>query len=202
MGASVVVGSPVVVVGASVVVVGGQGGGSRRSESAGLPEPDHQPDSHQSSGPEKGHHYDKSVRFARIAACARYSHAGEYNSPMRPVGRGDTGKRVVDIQTRLAALGYYLGNEGADGVFGPNTEKAIRAFQQGRLLCAGGMVEANTWTELVEAGYKPGERLLYLRVPYMRGDDVLSLQRRLDEMGFDCGPVDGIFSPSLGAGGH
>jgi N-acetylmuramoyl-L-alanine amidase len=116
---------------------------------------------------------------------------------MRPVGRGDTGKRVVDIQTRLAALGYHLGNEGADGVFGPNTENAIRAFQQGRLLCAGGIVEANTWTELVEAGCKPGERLLYLRVPYMRGDDVLSLQRRLDEMGFDCGPVDGIFGPSL-----
>jgi N-acetylmuramoyl-L-alanine amidase len=116
---------------------------------------------------------------------------------MRPVGRGDTGKQVVDIQTRLAALGYYLGNEGADGVFGPNTESAIRAFQQRRLLYAHGVVEANTWTELVEAGYRPGERLLYLRVPSMRGDDVLSLQRRLDELGFDCGPVDGIFSPAL-----
>jgi N-acetylmuramoyl-L-alanine amidase len=116
---------------------------------------------------------------------------------MRQVGRGDTGKRVVDIQTRLAALGYFLGNEGADGVFGPNTEKAIRAFQQGRLLFADGVVEENTWTELVEAGSAPGERLLYLRVPYMRGDDVLSVQRRLDELGFDSGPVDGIFSPAL-----
>ncbi len=116
---------------------------------------------------------------------------------MRPVGRGDTGKRVVDIQTRLAALGYHLGNEGADGVFGPNTEKAIRAFQQGRKLCAGGVVEANTWAELVEAGHVPGERLLYLRVPHMRGDDVLTLQRGLDELGFDCGPVDGVFSSHL-----
>jgi N-acetylmuramoyl-L-alanine amidase len=34
-------------------------------------------------------------------------------------------------------------------------------------------------------------------VPYLRGDDVLYLQRRLDELGFDCGPVDGIFSPQL-----
>lgn len=116
---------------------------------------------------------------------------------MLPVGRGDTGKRVVDIQTRLAALGYHLGSEGADGAFGPHTEIAIRAFQQGRLLCAGGVVDANTWTELVEAGCKPGERLLYLRVPHMRGDDVQSLQKSLDELGFDCGPVDGIFSPSL-----
>ena len=116
---------------------------------------------------------------------------------MRPVGRGDTGKQVVDIQTRLAALGYFLGREGADGVFGPNTENAIRAFQQVRLLNADGVVEANSWTELVEAGYKPGDRLLYLREPNMRGDDVLSVQRRLDELGFDCGPVDGIFSPAL-----
>ena len=116
---------------------------------------------------------------------------------MRPVGRGNTGKQVVDIQTRLAALGYFLGREGADGFFGPHTESAIRAFQQQRLLFADGIVEDNTWMELVEAGYQPGDRLLYLRVPYMRGDDVLYLQRRLDELGFDCGPVDGIFSPLL-----
>jgi N-acetylmuramoyl-L-alanine amidase len=116
---------------------------------------------------------------------------------MRPVGKGDTGKQVVDIQTRLGALGYFLGDEGADGFFGPHTESAIRAFQQRRLLFADGIVEDNTWTELVEAGYQPGDRLLYLRVPYMRGDDVLYLQRRLDELGFDCGPVDGIFSPLL-----
>jgi N-acetylmuramoyl-L-alanine amidase len=116
---------------------------------------------------------------------------------MRPVRKGDTGKQVVDIQTRLAALGFFLGREGADGVFGPHTEEAIRTFQQRRLLCAHGVVDENTWMELVEAGYKPGDRLLYLRVPYLRGDDVLYLQRRLDELGFDCGPVDGIFSPAV-----
>lgn len=103
----------------------------------------------------------------------------------------------MDIQTRLAALGYFLGREGADGVFGPHTEQAVRAFQQQRLLYADGIVDENTWTELVEAGFKPGDRLLYLRIPYMRGDDVLYLQRRLDEFGFDCGPIDGIFSPAL-----
>jgi len=116
---------------------------------------------------------------------------------MRPVRKGDRGKQVVDIQTRLAALGYFLGREGADGVFGPHTEEAIRTFQQRRLLCAHGVVDENTWMELVEAGWKPADRLLYLRVPYMRGDDVLCLQRRLDELGFDCGPVDGIFSPQV-----
>ncbi|MGI5940071.1 MAG: N-acetylmuramoyl-L-alanine amidase [Thermoleophilia bacterium] len=116
---------------------------------------------------------------------------------MRPVYRGHRGNEVVDIQTRLGALDYFLGREGVDGFFGPHTEAAIRAFQQARLLRADGVVEENTWGELVEAGYKVGERLLYLRVPHMRGDDVLYLQRRLDELGFDCGPVDGIFAPEV-----
>jgi N-acetylmuramoyl-L-alanine amidase len=116
---------------------------------------------------------------------------------MRPVRRGHRGKQVVDIQTRLAALGFFLGREGADGFFGPHTEKAIREFQQRRLLVSDGVVEDNTWTELVEAGYEPGDRLLYLRVPYMRGDDVVYLQRRLGELGFDSGPVDGIFTPEV-----
>ncbi len=116
---------------------------------------------------------------------------------MRPLCRGDRGKHVVDVQTRLAALNYFLGKEGADGFFGPNTENAIREFQQRRLLLCDGVVGGNTWTELVEAGYEPGDRLLYLRVPYMRGDDVLYLQRRLNELGFDCGLSDGIFAPGL-----
>ena len=112
---------------------------------------------------------------------------------MRPVSRGNRGKEVVDIQTRLSALGYFLGSEGADGFFGPHTEAAVRQFQQVRLLLADGVVGDNTWTELVEAGYSLGERLLYLRIPPMRGDDVLALQRQLNELGFDSGPEDGIF---------
>lgn len=101
----------------------------------------------------------------------------------------------MDVQTRLRALGFFLGREGADGHFGPNTERAVREFQQRRLLLSDGVVGENTWTELVEAGHEIGERLLYLRVPYMRGDDVLQLQRMLNELGFDSGPVDGIFGP-------
>jgi N-acetylmuramoyl-L-alanine amidase len=112
---------------------------------------------------------------------------------MRPVSRGNRGKGVVDIQTRLRALGYFLGREGADGFFGLHTETAVLQFQQERLLLADGIIGDNTWTELVEAGYSLGDRLLYLRIPPMRGDDVLLLQRQLNELGFDSGPEDGIF---------
>ncbi len=119
---------------------------------------------------------------------------------MRPVVYGDRGKEVVDVQTRLRAQGFFLGREGADGHFGPNTERAVREFQQRRLLLADGSVGENTWTELVEAGHHVGERLLYLRVPYARGDDVLALQRQLNELGFDSGPEDGIFGPLTESG--
>lgn len=45
----------------------------------------------------------------------------------------------------------------------------------------------------MEAGWRLGDRLLYLRSPLLRGDDVADLQRRLGGLGFDAGRVDGIF---------
>lgn len=48
---------------------------------------------------------------------------------------------------------------------------------------------------MVEAGYRLGDRLLYLREPMLRGDDVAALQRRLGALGFDAGRVDAIFGP-------
>src|SRR5207248_3202727 len=48
---------------------------------------------------------------------------------------------------------------------------------------------------LVEAGYRLGDRLLYIRAPMLRGDDVSELQESLGAIGFDAGRVDGIFGP-------
>lgn len=53
----------------------------------------------------------------------------------------------------------------------------------------------HTWNALVEAGWRLGDRPLYLTLPMLRGDDVASLQRRLGELGFDAGRVDGVFGP-------
>jgi N-acetylmuramoyl-L-alanine amidase len=109
------------------------------------------------------------------------------------IGRGRRGEPVNDIQARLVALGFHI--EGpeieADG-FGPSTESAVRIFQQERGLLVDGVVGAVTWQELVEAGYALGDRVLYLRNPSFRGDDVRTLQRRLNLLGFDPGREDGI----------
>ncbi len=112
---------------------------------------------------------------------------------MRTLKAGDRGREVVDLQTRLQALGLDLGGRGIDGVFRDETGGAVRAFQQKVGILADGRVGAITWRELVEAGYRPGGRLLYLRQPPFRGDDVVELQRMLNDLGFDPGAVNGLF---------
>ena len=72
----------------------------------------------------------------------------------------------------------------------------IRSFQQERGLHVTGELNDATARALEEARWKLGDRSLYLQqAPWMRGDDVATLQARLTEMGFNCGRVDGIFGP-------
>ena len=47
----------------------------------------------------------------------------------RPVGHGETGKRVSDLQSRLNALGAKPPLK-LDGIFGPKTLAAVKAFQK------------------------------------------------------------------------
>jgi len=106
--------------------------------------------------------------------------------------RGDAGEAVRDLQGRLTAVGHeYSPDE--PGVFGPGTEEAVKAFQQKRGLRTDAVCGAQTWAAVVEAGYRLGDRLLYNASPFLRGDDVADLQRRLGALGFDAGRVDGIF---------
>jgi N-acetylmuramoyl-L-alanine amidase len=109
-----------------------------------------------------------------------------------PIRLGDGGEAVRDLQLRLTAAGFAVeGDELA--IFGPATERAVRAFQAARGLRVDGSCGQQTWSALVEAGYHLGDRLLYHRTPPLRGDDVATLQRRLGALGFDAGRVDGIF---------
>jgi N-acetylmuramoyl-L-alanine amidase len=65
-------------------------------------------------------------------------------------------------------------------------------------LPADGFIGPDTWGRLVEAGYRLGDRTLYVRAPLFRGDDVLDLQRRLNQLGFDAGREDGILGAATG----
>jgi N-acetylmuramoyl-L-alanine amidase len=108
--------------------------------------------------------------------------------------RGDWGLDVRDVQTRLVALGFGIDAAELEAHrFDASTEAAVQTFQQERGLLADARIGPITWQELVEAGYALGDRVLYLRYPYFRGDDVRALQHRLNLLGFDPGREDGIF---------
>ena len=84
------------------------------------------------------------------------------------------------------------------------TEAAVRAFQSGRGLRVDGRCDEQTWTALVEASWKLGDRLLFLTLAQparrRRGRAAVAGSARL---GFDAGRVDGILGPRDGtsAGG-
>ena len=119
------------------------------------------------------------------------------NPPGLPLRRGDTGAGVRDLQRRLAAAGFT--DVGAPEVFDETTERTLRAFQAARRLLEDGICGRQTWSALVDAHFRLGDRMLYLRSPMTRGDDVADLQLRLGNLGFDAGWLDGIFGPDTEA---
>lgn len=113
---------------------------------------------------------------------------------MRLYRVGDEGPAIRDIQDRLAALGFEPETD-TRAVFGTGTKRAVTAFQRAKGLDIDGIVGPNTWRSLYEAGYRLGDRIVFMRRPMIRGEDVAELQSRLNSLGFDSGKVDGIYGP-------
>lgn len=109
---------------------------------------------------------------------------------MDPVGEESRGEAVEDVQRRLLSLGYDVK---VDGIFGPATRDAVRAFRSDSGLEPAGAIDARAWAALVDASFAMGDRMLYLRMPYFHGGDVRELQQILDVLGFASGGDDGIF---------
>ena len=68
--------------------------------------------------------------------------------------RGSRGNDVRAIQYFLAFLGFFNDNLpqiAVDGIFGPATENAVRAFQQQYGLTVDGIVGRNTWYRILDA---------------------------------------------------
>ena len=61
---------------------------------------------------------------------------------------GSRGAYVMIAQDDLKTLGYKTG--GLDGIFGSNTQTAVRSYQQNKGLAVDGIVGCNTWRSLQE----------------------------------------------------
>jgi peptidoglycan hydrolase-like protein with peptidoglycan-binding domain len=104
--------------------------------------------------------------------------------------RGSTGEAVRRLQRSLV-LGKLLPNTGIDGIFGPATEQAVRAFQQAVGVGVDGIVGPQTWARLPEAPALPVLRR------GSTGDAVRHLQEGLTEIakGWEAdspGAADGV----------
>ncbi|MDQ0339884.1 peptidoglycan hydrolase-like protein with peptidoglycan-binding domain [Caldalkalibacillus uzonensis] len=106
--------------------------------------------------------------------------------------RGDRGELVRDLQRMLAEQGYQPGP--IDGIYGPQTEAAVRRAQRELNIAVDGIAGPQTYRALTAASWR-GEIL-------RRGDwgrKVRDLQRMLAERGYRPGPIDGIYGPQTEA---
>ena len=84
----------------------------------------------------------------------------------RDLKRGDGGDDVRDLQRRLVAAGFPVGEAGADGDFGAGTEAAVRAYQAGAGLPVTGVVDLRTDAALwVAAGAGDADAAARARAP-------------------------------------
>jgi N-acetylmuramoyl-L-alanine amidase len=125
---------------------------------------------------------------------------------------GDEGDHVATLRSRLAGMGLLDSDDATPGPadsapdarsrrFDADLERAVRAFQQQRGLTADGIVGPGTRAALADAAWVLGDRVLeHLPRAMASGDDVIALQRRLLDLGFAVGRVDGLYDAETAAG--
>lgn len=111
-------------------------------------------------------------------------------APFPLVEEGDKNHPVQTLQYLLRAQGHTVS---VDGIFGPGTEAAVRAFQTSRHLALDGLVGARTWGALIiqVSSGSTGEAVRGVQEEFqfrnLSGDPSQGIQ------------VDGIFGPRTDA---
>ena len=111
-------------------------------------------------------------------------------SPWPLVRQGDRDHPVKTLQYLLGARNHPVT---ADGIFGPHTDAAVRAFQQEKGLSVDGIVGPNTWRALIVQVSRGSE-----------GDAVRGVQEEFQFRNLSGDPskglaIDGIFGPKTEA---
>ena len=113
--------------------------------------------------------------------------------------RGSKGDDVKQLQTKLEEAGFSVGEHGIDGILGPDTEAALKQYEESIGLAADGIYDQLTHYKLYgitipiefTGELKRGDK----------GDKVKLLQQWLEARGFSVGEhgIDGIFGPDTEA---
>lgn len=124
--------------------------------------------------------------------------------------KGSSGEEVRKLQQKLIDAGYDVGPDGADGIFGNNTFRAVVAFQEDHGIDVTGEAGPETMEAFGDSPVQPEpvqddqkEEESGLILPDLstgdRGAAVSLLQAALNVRGFDSGTVDGEFGPKTQA---
>ena len=108
--------------------------------------------------------------------------------------RGDISEMLPNIKTQMARLGLHVGDaETTD--FDRAFELGVRQFQQDRGILCDGVLGPETFSELEQARYQLGDRVLrFDPVRILTGDDVVNLQTKLAGLGFYPGRIDAEYA--------
>ncbi len=100
---------------------------------------------------------------------------------------GSTDAQVALIQQRLMNL-FYMDSDEPTDFFGPATEAAVMRFQRTHYMKETGVADSQTQAVLFSESAKP-----YVIEKGYSGDDVLTLQTRLRELGYYSDKLNGYF---------
>src|ERR671932_1223637 len=127
----------------------------------------------------------------RLRRCARSSLVALLLLASSGTAAGAGRPPVAALQVALGTRGLYAGT--IDGVAGPSTSAAVRAFQRRARLPVDGIAGPRTRAALGRYGrHTLGSRPLEVRT---FGWDVAELQFLIDWHGFTSGPFDGRLGP-------
>lgn len=106
---------------------------------------------------------------------------------------GTRGSIVKEVQSNLNYLGYNSG--AADGIFGVNTEKALKSFQKAEGLSVSGVVNESTRSLLSKrvSEKKNSSTNAVIAKNGSKGQVVKEIQTALKKLGYNVGTIDGIY---------